>query len=139
MELLPTTVDTTTLFAARYHQGEKTYNMYNLGIAIPLQNSPWYYYSDDPQWMIPGFNNNYIADTELASAALAMKPIPYGDDEAWLTAWQNFQKIWNEKLPDIPLYSDEYHDFFSPKLKGWDANDIWSWSSALLDAWVVEG
>lgn len=138
MELLPTTVDYSTLLSARYHQGDKMFNMFNLGLGIPSQNSPWYYYSDDPQWMVPGYNNNYIADTELSSAALAMKPIPYDDDEAWLTAWQNFQKIWNEKLPDIPLYSDEYHDFFSLKLKGWDANDIWSWSSALLDAWVVE-
>ena len=138
MQLNPTTMDFPTLQTAITHSGDKIYNMYNLATGFSLASSPWYYYSTDPVWMQGGYNSNWIADEELAAAAEALKAIPYDDNDAWLTAWQNFILIWNEKLPDIPLYSDEYYDFFSTKLQGWESNAIWDWSSAVLDAWVVE-
>ena len=50
--------------------------------------------------------------------------------------WQNFIAIWNEKLPDIPLYSDEYYDFYSNRLHDWYSTSVWEWSRAVLDAWV---
>ncbi len=134
MQLNPTTMDFSTLSAGIAHTGT-TYNMYNLATGIPLQNSPWYYYSKDPAWMQPGYNSNWIADDELDAAAGALKTIPYEDRDAWLDAWRNYIKVWNEKMPDIPLYSDEYFDFYAPKLKNWEASDaIWPWSRAILDA-----
>ena len=88
--------------------------------------------------MSSGYNSNWIADQELADASGALKNIPFDDTDTWLTTWQNYVKVWNEKLPDIPLYSDEYYDFFAPKLQGWDATSTWDWAMAVLDAWVTE-
>ena len=85
-----------------------------------------------------GYNSNWISDKDLEAAAAALKPIAYDDNDSWLPAWQNFMKVWNEKLPDIPLYSDEYYDFYSTKLKGWESTSVWEWSRAVLDAWVEE-
>ena len=138
MELKATTMDFPTLQNAITHSGDKIYNMYNLATGFALASSPWYYYSTDPVWMQGGYNSNWIADKELEAAAAALKPIPYEDNEAWLPAWQNFMKVWNEKMPDIPLYSDEYYDFYSTKLKGWESTSVWEWSRAVLDAWVEE-
>lgn len=138
MELKATTIDFPTLLSGIDHTGDKIYNMYNLAIGFSLASSPWYYYSTDPVWMQGGYNSNWIADKELEAAAAALKPIPYEDNEAWLPAWQNFMKVWNEKMPDIPLYSDEYYDFYSTKLKGWESTSVWEWSRAVLDAWVEE-
>ena len=138
MELKATTMDFPTLLKGVDHTGDKIYNMYNLATGFALASSPWYYYSTDPVWMQGGYNSNWIADKELEAAAEALKAIPYDDDEAWLPAWQNFMKVWNEKMPDIPLYSDEYHDFYSTKLKGWESTSVWEWSRAVLDAWVEE-
>ena len=138
MELQPTTMDVSTLFSCIDHQGDTMYNMYNLATGFATANSPWYYYSTDEQWMTAGYNANWIADQELADAAGAMQNIPYDDTEAWMEAWRNYIQIWNEKLPDIPLYSDEYHDFFSTKLQGWETSSIWGWEQAVLDAWVTE-
>lgn len=137
MELQATTTDVPTLFSAIDHAGETIYNMYNLGSGFSLQHSPWYYYSTDDKYM-GNLNKNWIADEELSEAAKALKNIPGDDKEAWLAAWQNYQKVWNEKLPNVPLYSDEYHDFYSNKLQGWEASSIWDWSSALIEAWVTE-
>lgn len=138
MELLPTTTDFPTLSAAMAHEGEKIYNMYNLGTGFSTAHSPWYYYSMDETWMTAGYNSNWIKDEALAEKSGAMQFIPYENDEEWLEAWRTFIKEWNAKLPDIPLYSDEYHDFYSVKLQGWDPSSIWDWSFAIMDAWVTK-
>ncbi len=137
MELRGTTVDLPTLFNGIDHLTETQYNMFNLGAGFSMQHSPWYYYSTDEQYM-GNLNANWISDQELSDAAYALKSIPYDDKETWLTAWRNYMKVWNEKLPNVPLYSDEYHDFFNPKLQGWETSSIWDWASALTDAWVTE-
>ncbi len=137
MELKATTTDFPTLLSGINHDGETTYNMYNLATGFSLQHSPWYYYSMDEMYL-GILNDNWILDQELADAAWALKAIPGDDDAAWLAAWQNYQKVWNQKLPNIPLYSDEYHDFYSNKLQGWDTSSIWDWTSALVYAWVTE-
>lgn len=137
MELKATTTDFPTLLSGINHDSETLYNMYNLATGFSLQHSPWYYYSMDEAYL-GSLNDNWILDQELADAAWALKSIPGDDDAAWLEAWQNYQKVWNEKLPNIPLYSDEYHDFYSNKLQGWDTSSIWDWTSALLYAWVTE-
>lgn len=135
MQLNTTVMDFGTLTNSILHAGDKIYNMYNLATGIPVQNNLWYFYTKDPVWMESGYNSNWIADDELDAAGWAMKSIPYDDNETWLNSWREFIKVWNEKLPDIPLYSDEYYDFFAPKVQGWDAADtIWPWSRAVIDA-----
>lgn len=138
MELKATTTDFPTLLTAMDHEGETTYNMYNLATGFSLQHSPWYYYSCDDKWMGGGYNSSWIKDKELEASAVALKTIPFDDNDAWLEAWRTFQKTWNEKLPVVPLYSNEYHDFYVNKVHGWDTSSIWDWSTAVTEAWVEE-
>ena len=138
MELQPTTMDVSTLFSCIDHQGDTMYNMYNLATGFATANSPWYYYTSDESYMGSGYNANWITDPELEAAANALKTIPYDDTETWLTTWRDYIKVWNDKMPDIPLYSDEYYDFYNAKLQGWEPSSIWGWEMAVLDAWVAE-
>lgn len=137
MQLNATTTDFATLLSGLEHAGDTQYNMYNLATGFATANSPWYYFSSDPAWM-GSYNTNWIDDQELSDAATALKSIPYEDHDGWLSAWQNFIKVWNEKLPDVPLYSDQYYDFISTRVQGWDNNATWGWQNAVLDAWVTE-
>ena len=137
MELQATTTDFATLQNGILHAGDTMYNMYNLATGFATANSPWYYFSSDEAWM-GNYNTNWIADEELNDAVMPLKSIPYEDTEAWLEAWQNFIKVWNEKLPDVPLYSDEYYDFHSTRVQGWENTATWGWQNAVLDAWVSE-
>lgn len=137
MQLNATTTDFATLQDGMLHLGDTQYNMFNLATGFATANSPWYYFSTDEAWM-GSYNTNWIADQELSDAATALKSIPYEDHDGWLSAWQNFIKVWNEKLPDVPLYSDQYYDFFSTRVQGWDNNATWGWQNAVLDAWVTE-
>ena len=132
MELQPTTMDVSTLFSCIDHQGDTLYNMYNLATGFATANSPWYYYTSDESYMGSGYNANWITDPELEAAANALKTIPYDDTETWLTTWRDYIKVWNDKMPDIPLYSDEYYDFYSTKLQGWEPSSIWGWDLASL-------
>ena len=137
MELQATTTDFATLQNGILHAGDTMYNMYNLATGFATANSPWYYFSSDEAWM-GNYNTNWIADEELNDAVMPLKSIPYEDSEAWLEAWQNFIKVWNEKLPNVPLYSDEYYDFHSTRVQGWENTATWGWQNAVLDAWVSE-
>ena len=137
MELQATTTDFGTLQEGIMHAGDTQYNMYNLATGFATANSPWYYFSNDEAWM-GNYNTNWIADQELNDAVMPLKNIPYDDRDEWLTTWQNFIKVWNEKLPDVPLYSDEYYDFTSTRVQGWENNATWGWQNAVLDAWVTD-
>lgn len=137
MELQPTTTDFATLQNGILHAGDTTYNMYNLATGFSSAPSPWYEFSSDEAWM-GSYNRNWIADQELNDAVVPMKSIPYDDHDGWLSAWQNFIKVWNEKLPNVPLYSDQYYDFISTRVQGWDNTATWGWQNAVLDAWVTE-
>ena len=53
---------------------------------------------------------------KLYDLALAMNHTEEGDDEAYAKAWFDFIADWNDELPEIPLYSNDYHDFFTSKL-----------------------
>ena len=58
--------------------------------------------------------------------------------EEYLDRFVAFQKRWNELLPDLPLYSNEYHDFFNNKLKGYEGikDSIWDLTSQINYCWV---
>ncbi|MBS6195609.1 MAG: ABC transporter substrate-binding protein [Clostridiales bacterium] len=64
-------------------------------------------------------NTNAIADEKLYELADGMNRVEEGDDETYSAKWLEFMQYWNEVLPELPLYSNEYHDFFSDKVHDW--------------------
>ena len=139
MKLNSTTVEFGVLLNNMYRTGidEPTYHMFNLATGFVPISSYWYEYSMDDAYM-GSYNTNFIRDEELASIAAEMKQIPYEDKEAWDAAWINLQKRWNELLPNIPLYSDEYHDFYSNKIQNYDPDSLWQWERAIVYAYIDE-
>ena len=58
-----------------------------------------------------------------------------GDDEAYAKAWFDFIADWNDELPEIPLYSNDYHDFFTSKLHDFEEDGYnWDATNAILYA-----
>ena len=112
---------------------ENDYNMYNLATN--------YYTTFDPEasYEIGGVANvNHIADEELAKLAFDLAKVPNGDDEAYLAKWVAFQQKFNELLPQLPLYSNIYHDFYNSKLKGYDGikSGVWGMVNQILYCWI---
>lgn len=112
---------------------DAVYSMYNLATGFAETSPVWYYYSRNPDYM-GMYNANFILDEELENIALDMKATDPEDKEGWADKWVEFQVRWNELLPDVPLYSNQYHDFFSTKLENYEPNSMWQVKYAIIRA-----
>lgn len=135
MKLNPTTVEFGVLLEHLYREGIDTpeYHMFNLATGFVPIPSYWYEWSDQDQYM-GNYNTAFLKDAEIAKITAEMKVIPNDDTETWNAKWVEFQKRFNELLPEVPLYSDEYHDFYNPKIENYKPDPIGQWTTAILYA-----
>ncbi len=135
MQINGTTVDFAVLIDHLYKENidEPVYGMFNLGTGFATTQAYWYYYSTDPEYF-GVYNTNFIADKELEAISLDMKRTDPTDLDGWSQKWIRFQKRWNYLLPDIPLYSDVYHDFFNPRIVNYDSGSTWDFRYAIIRA-----
>ena len=117
--------------------GVFTYGMFNLATGFADVYDYAYNYASDPdsKYVKMGYNQNYIFDKELDDLSMDMvyKAAP-GDDAAFLDYFQKFIIRWNELLPEIPLYCNDYHTFFPSWLKDYNESSLWDFQKAILYA-----
>ena len=117
--------------------GVFTYGMFNLATGFADVYDYAYNYASDPdsKYVKMGYNQNYIFDKELDDLSMDMvyKAAP-GDDVAFLDYFQKFIIRWNELLPEIPLYCNDYHTFFPSWLKNYNESSLWDFQRAILYA-----
>ena len=135
MEIKQSVVTFNELIENYEQQKKNDYNMYNLGVGFNLIYEPQQPFEiGNPQ------NKNRISDEELAKLAKELNLVDSENEEEYLDRFIAFQKRWNELLPDLPLYSNQYYDFFNSKLKGYEGikDAIWDITSQLEYCWVQE-
>lgn len=115
-----------------------TYNMYNLATGFTPMYDLSTLYTIDPTLYATGANDNWIQDKELADLASDMVKTDSEDKDGFKTKFVKFVERWNYLLPDIPLYSNIYHDVYNEKLKNYNVNAIFEMPYALLYANVEE-
>jgi len=49
-----------------------------------------------------------------------------GDNDKYLELWLKYIERWNELLPEVPLYSNDYHDVYADKFENYDVSSYWS-------------
>lgn len=138
IKLNATTMEFNVLLQNLQRQGitEPQYHIYNLATGFEPVFDPWYAYNMDDKYM-GVFNQNFIKDEELFKLATDLRETDQSDTETYAKKWVAFQQRWNEILPDIPLYSDVYHDFYSTKLRGYgNVDSFWSWTQQILYCWI---
>lgn len=123
-------------------QGDKygvpTYHMFNLASNFPEIYDRKNDVTTDESMIKRGFNVNRIKDAELEQAALDMVYINPGDNDAFKENFVKFIVKWNDLLPDLPLYSNLYHDFYNEKLKDYEPTAYHEVARALIYAYVEE-
>lgn len=115
-----------------------TYGMFNLATNYNPRYDLSQSYTTDPAKLKTGINQNYIVDTKLEDAAKAMVLLAAEDKDVFKAKFVEFVERWNELLPDLPLYSNLYHDFFNNKLKDYEKNPLIRVDKALLYSYVAE-
>lgn len=118
--------------------GVPTYNMFNLASSF----NPWYDrkydYSTKEEMIKMGYNTNYIFDKELEQAAIDMVKCTPDQRDVFKDNFVKFIVRWNELLPDLPLYSNQFHDFYNSKLQHWVSSEMKGLTATVLDSWVTE-
>lgn len=115
---------------------EPTYHMFNLASNFPPIYDQSSQYTIDPALYATGVNDNYIQDEQLAQLAKDMVNTESSDKDGFKAKFVDFIVRWNQLLPDVPLYSNIYYDFYNAKLKDYNLNAIWDMTYALLYAHV---
>lgn len=118
--------------------GVPTFGMYNLATNYTPSYDLSTTYTTDPDMIAAGYNNNYLIDEKLESLAKEMVLKEPTDRDGFKKTFVQFVDRWNELLPDVPLYSNMYHDFYNEKLKDYNINSLVDISQALLYAYVIE-
>lgn len=134
MQINQTVVTFNELMEHYYDPSEENpYQMFNLATGF---GNPY-----DVAYMFePGADSNIncLLDpegTELYDLAVAMNQTEEDNDEAYGKNWVKFMQKWNELVPELPLYSNDYHDFFSTKVHDYDEDGYnWNIAQAILYA-----
>lgn len=137
MQLNSTTVDWSVLLDGISQTYGQTYHMFNLATTFATTSYYWYYFSTDLESFGGTYNQSYIVDEELEAIALQMKEVEAGDTETWSALWYELQLRWNELMPELPLYSDEYFEFYSEKLENYDPTAMWSFKYEVVYSNIV--
>lgn len=112
-----------------------TYGMYSSATTLYSIFDQTYRYSTDPS-MIRS-NKNRIFDEELDqhtnAMLIGMEP---SDDEGFAREWIEHLVRFNEILPEIALYNTESYSIYNSKIKNYNENPHYTFSSAIVEAYV---
>ena len=97
------------------------YTAFNMGTDFGTPFDPYYQYNSQ------GFDNRTKTNDPVADElTVKLRQTKPGDNEAYLDTWEKFEMWYNDYLPEIPLYSNQYHTGYSTRVKGFDINTpIW--------------
>ncbi len=110
--------------------------VFNMGTGFAIPNDPYYGYHSSQ--IDVGGNYNRVNVPELDTILETMRKSDSSDPTAWLNGWLEFQLWFNEYLPNIPLYANEYYDVFTTRVKGLEATPMHDWSDLICTLEIAE-
>ena len=124
-------------------QGDKyavpTYGMYNLASNFTPAYDQSYEWTLDPDMIAQGYNLNRLLNESLDALSMNMVYGVESDDvDTYMTYWKAFIMLWNNELPQIPLYSNVYMTVYPDWLEGYEQDSFWDFNQAILYCTVAE-
>ena len=116
--------------------GEKKFHMFNLASNFGVGYVPKDLFTTDPEKFAQGYNSNFIIDKDLEKISESYWKVDGKDKEAFRKGFVEYITKWNSLLPDLPLYSNIYHDFLNAKIKNYNKTSFVTTGEALLYAYV---
>ena len=111
-----------TLLDYYYHpKDDAEYTVFNMGLSFGTPFDPWYQYNSKGS-----DNMTRTNDPKADELTVKLRQTDPDDKEGYLDNWEAFQKWYNDYLPEIPLYSNQYHSGYTARVKGFDINTpVW--------------
>ena len=98
------------------------------------------FYSDyDPYWSwhssLAGTTNNpsQLQNAELDVIMEEMQKLAPTAKEEFKELFVEFAIVWNDLLPTLPIYSNEYFDVYNSRVSGLKTTPVWAWSADICD------
>ena len=111
--------------------GARKYHSFNLATSFTAVFDP--YTSLHSDYFGTSSNNEQVKDEKFDELIMNMRRIDSSDRDAYSKAWLEFQKYWNEYLPQIPLYSNQYYDIYGAQLKDVNTTGFYGIGRAIID------
>ena len=84
-------------------------------------------------------SGKWAEEEELSQLAHDMVyGVAEGDRAGYLAAWQAYVDCYNQLLPELPLYVDQYATVYSADILGYDQDTFWGFQNAVLYASIAE-
>ncbi len=116
-----------------YPEESPKYNCFNMGSNFGTPFDPWYQYNSEGP-----FNYTKTNDPKADETTVALRTTDPEDKEGYLKNWEDFEVWYNDYLPEIPLYSNQYHTGYTKRVKGFDLNTpVWG-SEYQINAMTIE-
>ncbi|MBU1144791.1 MAG: ABC transporter substrate-binding protein [Firmicutes bacterium] len=110
---------------------DRVYSLFNLATNFGTTYDPYYSWSQD--WLGTWYNANQLDNEALSDLTSELRAVAPGDNAAFLAIWREFQLLWNELIPNVPLYSNQYYDIFDANLQGVNTTPFYDWTAAIFD------
>lgn len=99
------------------------------GFGSPHDN----YFSYHSSQIGAGDNMNRVNDPELDKILEDARYVDSDNEEAWLDGWLKFNLWFNENLPNLPLYANEYYDIYTNRVKNVNTTPMWDWANIITE------
>lgn len=118
-------------YAADLPEGERKFNSFNLATGFADAYDPYYNLHSDyfGTWQ----NALGVNDPKFDELIETMRTLDPEQKDEYVEAWFTYQKYWNEQLPQLPIYSNEYFDIFNKRVKNLKTTPFYSWERAIID------
>ena len=120
----------TDLLDQLYRRQERTVDMIYMATNFEVLYDPAVHFSADadgaPIWSYTG-----LADATLYQLADDLSHTEPADYLTYVRRWLAFQEHFSELQPAIPIYSNQYFDFYTVQLHDYDISSSVSWSQAI--------
>ena len=77
-----------------------------------------------------------IGTEDLYKATVDMRRTEPGQVLEYVQKWLKFIDLFNDELPEIPIYSNVYFDFYTPELQDYFIAQHESWGKAIVGAYL---
>lgn len=119
--------------AAQKPESQRKYNTFNMATGFTPVYDPWSQGSFASIYAGTSLNPTNTRDAELDKLMQDMRNLEPEQHEEFSKAWLAFQKRFNEIVPEIPVYANEYFDFYNADLKGFKTGPMSSWSEIICN------
>jgi len=115
---------------------ERKYHSFNLATGFGTVYDPYYSYHTDflGTWQ----NATQTNDSLIDYLTEKMRFLDPEDKETYAAYWLEYQIRWNEVLPVLPIYSNEYFDIINKRVSGLVTTPVYQWARAVIDVTVAE-